>query len=60
MSSQSKPVLLSFQMPEHIYLSKLLPTDCSITDWRKLLDYVKNNPLPYCLDKSITFSPMGY
>ena len=50
---------MSLNLDRNLYVTKLVPTDKSVKNWKQLKSYEEHNPLPMYHDRTLSYSPFG-
>lgn len=53
------PLIMSLNLDRELFVTKLVPVEKSVNNWKKLNSYENENPLPPHHDRSLSFAPFG-
>ena len=54
------PQIMPLNLNKDNYVTKLVPIDSDVKNWKQINSYKKENPLPKYLDLCISYSPFGF
>ena len=56
---KKNPLIMSLNLDRKLFVTKLVPIDKAVNNWKELWPYEEQNPLPFHHDRALSFAPFG-
>ena len=56
---KKNPLIMSLNLDRKLFVTKLVPVDKAVNNWKELRPYEEQNPLPFHHDRALSFAPFG-